>query len=93
MSIVKLLNRAVLQAVAHGDEKVLTELDSHGLLPVPGESANDFAKRLELLANALESLEKDLKKHKSFEVAPGIYACILPHASKQCHRHASRPYH
>ena len=72
MSIAKLLTCAVLQAVANGDEKVLTELDSHGLLPAPGENANDFAKRLELLANALQALDKDLKKHKSFEVAPGI---------------------
>ena len=73
MNLTGLLDEATLQSIEQQDLKTLAKLDKHGLLIAPGESAQAFAARLRKLAQALKQLQSDVKKHRNFEAAPGIY--------------------
>ena len=67
-----LLTTGKIAAAGNGDWSTLLEFDRQGLFPAPGESAPEFAERLTRLAEAVNTLDHNLKKHPKFEIVPGI---------------------
>lgn len=61
-----------LQSAAGGDINVLLQFDRHGLLLAPGEDAGSFARRMQILNQALENLSSELAGNRICEAAPGI---------------------